>query len=32
MSLNAWLERGVAPNLVDDKWPDKYVNGWKERK
>lgn len=29
--LKAWLEHGIEPNLVDDKWPDKYVAGWKGR-
>lgn len=29
--LKAWLEHGIALNLVDDKWPDNYVEGWKGR-
>ena len=29
--LKAWLEHGVELNLVDDKWPDKHVAGWKGR-
>jgi uncharacterized protein YndB with AHSA1/START domain len=29
--LKAWLEHGIEPNLVDDKWPEKHVGGWKGR-
>lgn len=29
--LKAWLEHGIALNVVDDKWPDNYVEGWKGR-
>jgi len=29
--LKVWLEHSIEPNLVDDKWPDKHVAGWKGR-
>lgn len=29
--LKLWLEHGIEPNLVDDKWPDKHVAGWTGR-